>query len=154
MRTALVTVAVMATVASALLASLWVASFFLFASLRLNPFHAGLWGWPDALMAWHDGMMPNGGRRLAGAVLLGVLVAVGGPAMGLLGWPDALMAWHDGMMPNGGRRLAGAVLLGVLVAVGGPAMGLYSLWERSRRRRLYGSARFASEAEIRAAGLL
>ncbi|WP_205191194.1 hypothetical protein [Burkholderia sp. LMG 13014] len=113
MRTARVTVAVMATVASALLASLWVASFFLYASLRLNPFHAGLWG-----------------------------------------WPDALMAWHDGMMPNGGRRLAGAVLLGVLVAVGGPAMGLYSLWERSGRRRLYGSARFASEAEIRAAGLL
>ena len=113
MRTALVTVAVMATVASALLASLWVASFFLYASLRLNPFHAGLWG-----------------------------------------WPDALLAWHDGMMPNGGRCLAGAVLLGVLVAVGGPAMGLYSLWERSGRRRLYGSARFASEAEIRAAGLL
>ena len=113
MRTALVTVAVMATVASALLASLWVASFFLYASLRLNPFHAGLWG-----------------------------------------WPDALLAWHDGMMPNGGRRLAGAVLLGVLVTLGGPAMGLYSLWERSGRRRLYGSARFASEAEIRAAGLL
>jgi len=113
MRTALVSVAVMATVASALLASLWVTSFFLFASLRLNPFHAGLWG-----------------------------------------WPDALMAWHDGLMPNGGRRLAGAVLLGVLVVVGGPAMGLYSLWERSGRRRLYGSARFASEAEIRAAGLL
>lgn len=113
MRTALVTVAVMATVASALLASLWVASFFLFASLRLNPLHAGLWG-----------------------------------------WPEVLLAWHDGLMPHGGRRLVGAVLLGVLVAVGCPALGLYSLWERSGRRRLYGSARFASEAEIRAAGLL
>lgn len=112
-RTALVTVAVLAAVTGALLASLWVASFFLYASLRLNPFHAGLWG-----------------------------------------WPDALLAWHDGLMPNGGRRLAGSALLGVLVAVGGPTMGLYSLWERTGRRRLYGSARFASEAEIRAAGLL
>lgn len=112
-QTALVTVAVLATVTGALLASLWVASFFLYASLRLNPFHAGLWG-----------------------------------------WPDTLLAWHDGLVPHGGRRLAGAALLGVLVAVGCPAMGLYSLWERSGRRRLYGSARFASEAEIRAAGLL
>lgn len=113
MRTALVTVTVLATVTVALLASLWVSSFVLYASLRLNPFHAGLWG-----------------------------------------WLDALRAWHDGLMPNGGRRLAGAALLGVLVAVGGPAMGLYSLWEQTGRRRLYGSARFASEAEIRAAGLL
>ncbi|PRX27277.1 hypothetical protein B0G75_11545 [Paraburkholderia sp. BL18I3N2] len=112
-RVALVTVAVLATITGALLASLWVASFFLYASLRLNPFHAGL-----------------------------------------MGWPQALLAWHDGLIPNGGRHLAGAALLGVLVAVGCPAMGLYSLWDRSGRRRLYGSARFASEAEIRAAGLL
>jgi hypothetical protein len=113
MRTALVTVAVLATGASALLASLWVASFFLYASLRLNPFHAGLWG-----------------------------------------WSDALLAWHDGLMRNGGRHLADAALLGVLIAVGCPAMGLYLLCERTGRRRLYGSARFASEAEIHAAGLL
>ncbi|WP_233342943.1 hypothetical protein [Burkholderia cepacia] len=112
-RTALVTVAVLAIVAGTLLASLWVASFFLYASLRLNPFHAGLWG-----------------------------------------WPDALLAWHGGLMPNGVRRLVGAALLGVLVAVGSPAMALYSIWEGAGRRRLYGSARFASEAEIRAAGLL
>ncbi|GGC24157.1 hypothetical protein GCM10011400_08130 [Paraburkholderia caffeinilytica] len=113
MRAALVTVAVLAIVSGALLASSWVASFFLYTSLRLNPFHAGLWG-----------------------------------------WPNALLAWHDGLMPNGGRRLAGAALLGVLVAVGSPAMALYSIWERTGRRRLYGNARFASEAEIRAAGLL
>ncbi|WP_118182878.1 hypothetical protein [Paraburkholderia phosphatilytica] len=112
-RANLVTVAVLAIVAGALLASLWVASFFLYASLRLNPFHAGLWG-----------------------------------------WPDALLAWHGGLMPNGGRRLTGSALLGVLVAMGSPAMALYSIWERTGRRRLYGSARFASEAEIRAAGLL
>ncbi|KWF06409.1 hypothetical protein [Burkholderia pseudomultivorans] len=112
-RTALVAVTVSMTVFAGLLASAWLASFLLYASLRLNPFHAGLWG-----------------------------------------WFDALLAWHDGRMPHGGRRLAGAALLGVLIAVGCPAMGLYSLWERSGRRRLYGSARFASEAEIRAAGLL
>ena len=112
-RTAAITVVALVILTGALLASLWLASFFLYASLRVNPLHAGLWG-----------------------------------------WPDALLAWHDGRMLNGGRRLAGAALLGVLVAVGGPAMGLYTLWERTGRRRLYGSARFASEAEIRAAGLL
>lgn len=111
-RTAAITIAALALLAGALLASLWLASFFLYASLRVNPLHAGLWGWPDALLTWHDGQ------------------------------------W------NGGRRLAGAALLGVLVAAGGPAMGLYTLWDRAGRRHLYGSARFASEAEIRAAGLL
>jgi hypothetical protein len=112
-RTAAITIAALAILTGALLASLWLASFFLYASLRLNPLHAGLWG-----------------------------------------WLDTLLAWHDGRMLDGGRRLAGAALLGVLVAVGGPAMGLTTLWERIGRRRLYGSARFASEAEIRAAGLL
>jgi hypothetical protein len=112
-RTAAITVAVLVIITGALLASLWLASFFLYASLRINPFHAGLWGWPHA-------------------------------------W----LAWHDALMSDGGRRLAGAALLGVVVAMGGPSMGLYSLWQRNGRRRLYGSARFASEAEIRAAGLL
>ncbi|REE19386.1 hypothetical protein B0G71_2479 [Paraburkholderia sp. BL27I4N3] len=112
-RTALVTLVILVVVTGALVASLWLASFFLYASLRLNPFHAELWG-----------------------------------------WRDALLAWHDGRMPHGGRRLAGAALLGLLVAVGGPLMGLYTLREHSGRRRVYGSARFASEAEIRAAGLL
>ncbi|AFT86208.1 hypothetical protein [Paraburkholderia phenoliruptrix] len=112
-RTALIALALLTVVAVGALASLWVASFFLYASLRVNPLHAGLWA-----------------------------------------WPDALFAWRDGRMPNGGKHLAGAALLGVLVAIGGPAMGVYTLWERSGRRRLYGSARFASAAEIRAAGLL
>lgn len=112
-RSALVALAVLAIVAVGVLASLWAASFFLYASLRLNPLHAGLWG-----------------------------------------WPDALLACLHGQMQNAGRRLAGAALLGVLTTVGGPAIGLYTLWESTGRRRLYGSARFASEAEIRAAGLL
>ncbi|MFM0433731.1 hypothetical protein PQQ75_32315 [Paraburkholderia aspalathi] len=112
-RTAAITVAALVLLTGALMASLWLASFFLYASLRVNPLHAGVWD-----------------------------------------WPDALLAWHDGQMPNGGRRLAGAALLGVLFAAGSPVMGLYTLLERTGRRRLYGSARFASEAEIRAAGLL
>jgi len=112
-RSALVALAILAVVAVGALASLWAASFFLYASLRLNPLHAGF-----------------------------------------LGWSDALLAWLHGQLPSAGRRLAGAALLGVLAAVGGPAIGLYTLWESTGRRRLYGSARFASEAEIRTAGLL
>ncbi|CAB3780308.1 hypothetical protein [Paraburkholderia caffeinilytica] len=112
-RTAVVTVTVLAILLGGLAAALWLASFFLYASLRMNPLHAGLWG-----------------------------------------WLDAALARHDGLIPNAGRRLAGAALFGVLLAFGGPAFGLYALWERSGQRRLYGSARFASDAEIRDAGLL
>lgn len=112
-RSALIALVVLVIVAIGVLASLWTASFFLYASLRTNPLHAGL-----------------------------------------SGWPDALLAWRHGQMPNAGRRLAGAALLGVLTAVAGPAIGFYTLWESTGRRRLYGNARFASEAEIRAAGLL
>ncbi|WP_434106222.1 hypothetical protein [Paraburkholderia caffeinilytica] len=112
-RTAVVTVTVLAILLGGSAAALWLASFFLYASLRINPLHAGLWG-----------------------------------------WLDAALARHDGLIPNDGRRLAGAALFGVLLAFGGPAFGLYALWERSGQRRLYGSARFASDAEIRDAGLL
>jgi hypothetical protein len=112
-RSALIALVVLVIASIGVLASLWAASFFLYASLRMNPLHAGRWG-----------------------------------------WPDALLAWLHGQMPNAGRRLAGAALLGVLTAVGGPAIGFYTLWGSTGRRRLYGSARFASEAEIRAAGLL
>jgi hypothetical protein len=113
MRTAAVTLAVLACLFGGLVASLWLASLFLYASLRINPLHAGLWS-----------------------------------------WLDAVLAWRHGVMPNTGRKLAGAALFGVLLSFGGPAFGLHALWERSGRRRLYGSARFASESEIRKAGLL
>jgi hypothetical protein len=112
-RMAVITVAVLAILFGGLVAALWLASFFLYASLRINPLHAGLWG-----------------------------------------WLDAALARHDGLMPSDGRRLAGAAIFGVSLAFGGPAFGLHALWERSGRRRLYGSARFASDAEIRNAGLL
>lgn len=112
-RTAAMTLAVLAGLMGGLAASLWLASFILYASLRVNPLHAGLWG-----------------------------------------WLDALLAWRHGIMPNVGRKLAGAALFGVLLSFGGPILGLHALWTNSNRRRLYGSARFASESEIRQAGLL
>jgi hypothetical protein len=108
-----VTLAVLMYLLGGLAASLWFASFFVYASLRINPLDAGL-----------------------------------------SGWLDAALAWRYGLMPNAGRKLAGAALFGVLLSFGGPVFGLHALWERSGRRRLYGSARFASEAEIRRAGLL
>ncbi|WP_205989627.1 hypothetical protein [Paraburkholderia sp. Ac-20336] len=112
-RTAVITLAVLVCLSGGIAASLWLASFFLYASLRINPLHAGLWG-----------------------------------------WLDTALAWRHGMMPNVGRKLVGAALFGVLLSFGGPVLGLHALWERSGRRRLYGSARFASESEIRQAGLL
>jgi hypothetical protein len=94
-------------------AAMWFASFFLYASLRVNPFHAGMWG-----------------------------------------WFDAARAWYAGGLPREGRRIAGCALFGLLLAYGAPGAAAYALWSPSGRRHLYGSARFASEAEIRAAGLL
>lgn len=94
-------------------AALWLASFFLSASLRGNPFHASV-------------------RT----------------------WLDVALAWHDGRMPKEGRRLAGSALFGLLLAFGAPAFGASTLLEQFGRRRLYGSARFANEADIRRAGLL
>jgi hypothetical protein len=73
---------------------------------------------------------------------------------GLHAWPDAALAWYDGHLPQQGRRLAGAALFGVALVFGGPALGVYTLLEQSGRRRLYGSARFANEVDIRRAGLL
>lgn len=73
---------------------------------------------------------------------------------GFHAWPDAALAWYDGRLPTEGRRLAGAALFGLVLAFGAPALGVYTLLDRSGRRRLYGSARFANEADIRQAGLL
>lgn len=73
---------------------------------------------------------------------------------GFHAWPDAALAWYDGRLPTEGRRLAGAAFFGLVLAFGAPALGVYTLLDRSGRRRLYGSARFANEADIRQAGLL
>ncbi|RKE39487.1 hypothetical protein B0G76_5915 [Paraburkholderia sp. BL23I1N1] len=73
---------------------------------------------------------------------------------GFHAWPDAALTWYDGRLPGQGRRLAGTALFGFLLAFGAPALAAYALPDRSGRRRLYGSARFANEADIRRAGLL
>ncbi|HKU00310.1 MAG TPA: hypothetical protein VJS30_27820 [Paraburkholderia sp.] len=73
---------------------------------------------------------------------------------GFHAWPDAALAWYDGRTPRAGRRLAACALLALMLAFGAPVLGAYMLLERAGQRRLYGSARFASEAEIRRAGLL
>jgi hypothetical protein len=110
------TLATLIAFGAALLAALWLASFFLYASLRMNPLHAGWWAWLDAARAARAG--------------------------------------HVDAIAKEERRLIGSAVFGVLLAFGGPALGWYTLWERSGHRRLYGSARFASDTEIRAAGLL
>jgi hypothetical protein len=109
----LLTCAIAAPVLAGLTAALWLASFFFAASHHLNPLHAGL-----------------------------------------RAWPDAVLAWREARLPQDGRRLVGTALLGLVLAFGAPALGIYALCERSSARRLYGSARFATEAEIRRAGLL
>lgn len=112
-RSTAVALAALALALASLAASLWLASFFLYTSLHINPLHAGLWG-----------------------------------------WLDLASAWCDGVAPNVGRRLVGAALFGALLAVAGPVLGIHAIRGCSGRRRLYGSARFASGAEIRDAGLL
>ncbi|MPV59461.1 hypothetical protein CFB46_20695 [Burkholderia sp. HI2761] len=68
-------------------------------------------------------------------------------------WVDALLAWSDGGLPNMGRRLAGAGFIGLAIAFGGSALAVYAWVERAARRALYGDARFATDADIRKAGL-
>jgi lysylphosphatidylglycerol synthetase-like protein (DUF2156 family) len=110
---ALVTVAVVAALGCATAGAFWLASFLLVASEHHNPLHAGLWDWWDAASAWHDGRLPKAGRKIAGAAVLGCLMAFGGP----------LFAW-------------------------------WAIRNGSGRRELHGSAQFATEADIRRAGLL
>lgn len=110
---AVVTVAVVVAVGCSTVAAFWLASFLLAASAHHNPLHAGLWGWWDAMSAWHEGGLPRAGRRIAGAAVLGCLLAFGGPPL----------AW-------------------------------WAIRNGTGRRALYGSAQFATEADIRRAGLL
>jgi hypothetical protein len=110
------TLAMLIVIGAALLGALWFASFFFYASLRMNPLHARWWSWLDALRV--------------------------------------VRAGHAGFLTKDGRRLIGSAIFGMLVSFGGPGLGCYALWAHSDHRRLYGSARFASDAEIRAAGLL
>ncbi|TDN67166.1 hypothetical protein [Paraburkholderia sp. BL10I2N1] len=114
--------------------------------------HAGTAGMTlAALMAC--GICMSAALWLAGVILLAS--AHHNPLhAGLWTWWDALLAYRHGDLPKQGRHLAGSLLMGCLVVFGAPPAAGYALWERTGHRQLYGSARFASGAEIRAAGLL
>ena len=73
---------------------------------------------------------------------------------GFHAWPEAVLSWRDGNLSGQGQRLAGTAISGVLLGIGTPAFAVYTFLEHARRRRLYGNACFASEADIRRAGLL
>lgn len=110
---AVMTLVILGACGCAAVAAFWLASFLLYAGLHHNPLHAGLWGWWDAVSAWRDGRQPKVGRKLAGSLVLGVLIAFGG----------APLAW-------------------------------WAIRQGGSKRELYGSAKFATEADIRRAGLL
>lgn len=74
--------------------------------------------------------------------------------VGVWGWIDAVSTWHQGGLPRQGRRLVAVGVMGLLVAFGGPVLAWWAIQEQGGRRELYGSARFANEADVRRAGLL
>ncbi|MBU9413506.1 hypothetical protein [Burkholderia multivorans] len=73
---------------------------------------------------------------------------------GGFGYIDALTDWSNGWLPGYGRRLAIAGVTGCVLAFGGPLVLLGIVRAQRDQRALHGSARFATEAEIRKAGLL
>lgn len=73
---------------------------------------------------------------------------------GWWGWFDGVSAWLDGRAPKERRHLLGSAVLALAIVFGGPLFGWASIQSRRARRELHGSARFATEREIRKAGLL
>ncbi|PRZ56017.1 hypothetical protein BX589_102218 [Paraburkholderia fungorum] len=115
----------------------------------------------------------SGGRTLA--IVLGVLIAIGIAAVaafwiagfvffalahhnplqaGSFGYLDALTDWSDGWLRGYGKRLAIASVIGGGLAFVGPLVLIGIVHAQMGQRDLHGSARFATEAEIRKAGLL
>lgn len=115
----------------------------------------------------------SGGRTLA--IVLGMLIAIGLAAAAALwiagfvffalahhnplqaggfGYLDALTDWSNGWLRGDGKRLAIAAVIGSGVAFVGPLVLIGIVRAQMERRDLHGSARFATEAEIRKAGLL
>ncbi|WP_409333712.1 hypothetical protein [Burkholderia cenocepacia] len=85
-RVTILTLAITIGIYVGLAAAEWLASCMLYASMHRNPIRAGWSTWLDALVAWYDGRLPNMGRRVAGAGLIGLLVAFGGPALAVYTW--------------------------------------------------------------------
>ncbi|MGX7006070.1 type IV secretory system conjugative DNA transfer family protein [Caballeronia sp. KNU42] len=76
----------------------------------------------------------------------------------LWSWPGAVLYHVSGQWPeqrpNAGRTLAMSAWLAGLVGLGIPALGASAVLDARSRRELHGSARFATAAEIRRAGLM
>ncbi|PLZ00424.1 hypothetical protein CY652_21400 [Burkholderia sp. WAC0059] len=73
---------------------------------------------------------------------------------GGFGYIDALTDWSNGWLRGYGRRLAVAGMIGCGQAFVGPLVLIGVVRAQRGQRELHGSARFATEAEIRKAGLL
>ncbi|NGM80170.1 hypothetical protein [Burkholderia multivorans] len=109
------------------------------------------------------------------AITVGVLIALGVASLAALwiagfvffalahhnpvraggfGYIDALTDWSNGWLHGYGRRLAVAGVIGCGLAFVGPLVLIGVVHAQMGQRELHGSARFATEAEIRKAGLL
>jgi type IV secretory pathway TraG/TraD family ATPase VirD4 len=73
---------------------------------------------------------------------------------GGFGYIDALTDWSNGWLVGYGKRLAIAGVIGCGLAFAGPLVLIGVMRAQMGQRELHGSARFATEAEIRKAGLL
>jgi type IV secretory pathway TraG/TraD family ATPase VirD4 len=73
---------------------------------------------------------------------------------GGFGYIDAFTDWSNGWLPGYGKRLAIAGVIGGGLAFIGPPVLIGVVRAQMAQRDLHGSARFATEAEIRRAGLL
>jgi hypothetical protein len=73
---------------------------------------------------------------------------------GWWGWFDGVSACMQDCKPVEHRHLLGSAILALALIFGGPLLAWVSIRDQHERRELYGSARFASEHDIRKAGLL
>jgi len=69
-------------------------------------------------------------------------------------WIDGVTACLDGRLPKERRHLVASAAMALMVVFGGPLLGWATIQDRVGQRELHGSARFATEREIRKAGLL
>ncbi|HEB3530061.1 TPA: hypothetical protein RZC51_001540 [Burkholderia cenocepacia] len=124
-------------------------------------------------------LFDSGARWLAAgrvlAIIVGLLIALGAASIAALwiagfvffalghhnplqaggfGYIDALTDWSNGWLHGYGKRLAVAGVIGGGLAFVGPLLLIGIVRAQMGQRELHGSARFATEAEIRKAGLL
>ncbi len=73
---------------------------------------------------------------------------------GWWGWFDGVSAYLDGRASKERRHLLGSAVLALVIVFGAPLLGWASIQSQRAQRELHGSACFATEREIRKAGLL